>query len=101
MEEWQNWFLGSEKRLTPGVFKRDCLTVGAEELEKKIGVEIFLNTIKNGRNVVGYEIQIADNRPPTTADIYRQEMKEYQATLFDSDWHARELYPSPSQSGQG
>ena len=49
---------------------KDCLTVGAEELEKKSGVEIFLNTIKNGRKVVGYEMQIIDNRPPITADIY-------------------------------
>ncbi|MFV8191360.1 replication initiation protein, partial [Streptococcus pluranimalium] len=83
LDEWQDWFLGSEKRIPPAIFKRNCLTVGAEELEKKLGVEIFLNTIKNGRKVVGYEMQIIDNRPPTTADIYRQEMKEYQATLFD------------------
>lgn len=77
LEEWQDWFLGSEKRMNPAIFKRNCLTVGAEELEKKIGVEIFLNTVKNGRKVVGYEMQIMDNRPTTSAEIYRKEIEAY------------------------
>lgn len=62
VDEWQNWFLGEERRLTPGIFKRDVITVGALELEAKLGVEIFLNTLKDGRKVVGYEMQITDNR---------------------------------------
>lgn len=83
LDEWQDWFLGSEKRIPPAIFKRNCLTVGAEELEKKIGVEIFLNTIKNGRKVVGYEMQIIDNRQPTTAEIYKKEFAEYQTSIDD------------------
>lgn len=78
LEEWQGWFLGEERRLTPGVFKRDCLTVGAEELEKKIGVEIFLNTVKNGRKVVGYEMQIMDKRQTGTMNL-----DEYQSSIYD------------------
>lgn len=83
LSEWQDWFLGSEKRWEPARFSRDCIRKGAEELEEKLGVDIYLQTLKNGRKVVGYEMQIIDNRPPTTADIYRQETKEYQATLLD------------------
>lgn len=62
VEEWQEWFLGSEKRMAPAIFKRNVLTVGAEELENKIGVDIILNTIKDGRKVVGYEMRIIDNK---------------------------------------
>ena len=36
LDEWQDWFLGTEKRLTPAVFARDCLKVGAEEIETKL-----------------------------------------------------------------
>ena len=49
LDDWRDWFLGTEKRLTPAVFARDCLKVGAEELEKKLGVDVFLDVNKNGR----------------------------------------------------
>lgn len=83
LNEWQDWFLGSEKRWEPARFRQKVLEVGGVELEEKIGVEIFLNTIKNGRKVVGYEMQIIDNRPVTTAEIYAKEMKEYQMSIDD------------------
>lgn len=60
VDEWQDWLLGEARRMTPGIFKRNAITVGALELEAKLGVEIFLNTLKNGRKVVGYEMQITD-----------------------------------------
>ena len=72
LEEWQDWFLGEERRMPPAIFARNCLKVGAEELEKKLGVDIYLNVVKNGRKVVGYEMQITDNRQPTTAEIIKQ-----------------------------
>ena len=84
LDEWQDWLLGTEKRMTPAVFARDCLKVGAEELEKKIGVDIYLNVVKNGRKVVGYEMQITDNRQPTTAEVIQQAEKDsYQTDIYD------------------
>ena len=75
LDDWQDWFLGTEKRLTPAVFARDCLKVGAEELEKKLGVDVFLDVNKNGRKVIGYEMQITDNRQPTTAEVIKKQKK--------------------------
>ena len=45
LKEWQDWFWEQRKdgRL---LFCRDCLKVGAEELEKKLGVDIYLNVVK-------------------------------------------------------
>ena len=84
LEEWQDWFLGTEKRWTPAVFARDCLKVGAEELEKKLGVDIYLNVVKNGRKVIGYEMQITDNRQPTTAEVIQQAKEDsYQTDVYD------------------
>lgn len=72
LDEWQDWFLGSEKRMPPAIFARNCLKVGAEELETKLGIDVYLNVVKNGRKVIGYEMQITDNRQPTTAEIINQ-----------------------------
>lgn len=60
LEEWQEWFLGTEKKWEPARFSRDCLQKASEELEEKLGVDVFLETLKNGRKVIGYEMQIID-----------------------------------------
>lgn len=84
LEEWQDWFLGTERRWTPAVFARDCLKVGAEELEKKLGVDIYLNVVKNGRKVIGYEMQITDNRQVPTAEVIKQaEERSRQTDIYD------------------
>ena len=85
LDEWQDWFLGTEKRMAPAIFVRNCLKVGAEEIEKKLeGVDIYLNVVKNGRKVVGYEMQITDNRQPTTAEVIQQaEENSYQTDIYD------------------
>lgn len=84
LDEWQDWFLGKEKRMAPAVFARDCLKVGAEELESKLNVDICLTVVKNGRKVVGYEMQITDNRQPTTAEVIQQAEKDsYQTDIYD------------------
>ena len=84
LEEWQDWFLGTERRWTPAVFARDCLKVGAEELEKKLGVDIYLNVVKNGRKVIGYEMQITDNRQPTTAEVIQHATENsHQTDIYD------------------
>ena len=68
----EDWFLGEERRMPPAIFARNCLKVGAEELETKLGIDVLLNVVKNGRKVIGYEMQITDNRQPTTAEIINQ-----------------------------
>lgn len=89
LDEWQDWFLGTEKRMPPAIFVRNCLKVGAEELESKLGVDdksvdICLNVVKNGRKVVGYEMTITDNRQPTTAEVIQQaEQDSYQTDIYD------------------
>ncbi|HFI0401780.1 TPA: replication initiation protein [Streptococcus suis] len=93
-EDWQNWFLGDKKRMTAGVFKRDILTKAIQELEKKMPVQIQLKTIKKGRNVVGYELQIFDLKKPGTVDLYKAfdkhdqgkitfEEMQMQTTIYD------------------
>ena len=85
LDEWQDWFLGTEKRLTPAVFARDCLKVGAEEIETKLKkVDICLTVVKNGRKVVGYEMTITDNRQPTTAEVIQEaEKNSHQTDIYD------------------
>ncbi|HFI0502048.1 TPA: replication initiation protein [Streptococcus suis] len=83
LEEWQEWFLGSAKRLPAGVFKRDVLTRASEELEKKLNCEITLKTAKKGRVVIGYEMEIEDKRivrPVIDAPI---DKGEYQSNIYD------------------
>jgi plasmid replication initiation protein len=62
LEEWQEWFLGKDKTLESARFRRDCLTTGIKEIEDKMNADVFLETIKKGRKVVGYEMIITDNR---------------------------------------
>lgn len=79
IDEWQDWFLGEGRRMTPGIFKRNVLIVGALELEAKLGIDIFLNTLKNGRKVVGYEMEIIDRRQSVSSRY----IDEYQTTIDD------------------
>ena len=84
LDDWQDWFLGEERRMPPAIFARNCLKVGAEELEKKLGVDVYLNVVKNGRKVIGYEMQITDNRQPTTAEVLQQAKEDsYQTDIYD------------------
>ncbi|MGQ7394048.1 replication initiation protein [Streptococcus suis] len=62
LEEWQEWFLGKDRRLTAGRFKEKILSRAAEELESKFDLTLTLTTEKKGRVVVGYELEIVDNK---------------------------------------
>lgn len=44
----------------------------AEELETKFNIEIVLDVKKNKRNVIGYEMEIIDNRKQGKIDFYTQ-----------------------------
>ena len=75
LDEWQEWFLGEEKRLTAGKFMQNVIKRAAEELEDKFNIEIVLDTKKNKRNVIGYEMEIIDKRQPNMA-YFEQQQKE-------------------------
>ena len=78
LDDWQ------ERRMPPAIFARNCLKVGAEELEKKLGVDVYLNVVKNGRKVIGYEMQITDNRQPTTAEVIQHATENsHQTYIYD------------------
>ena len=58
--------------------------VACNELEEKLKVSISLNTIKRGRKVIGYEMQLVDNRQVTTAELIKQaEKNSYQTDIYD------------------
>lgn len=46
----------------------------AEELEDKFNIEIVLDTKKNKRNVIGYEMEIIDKRQPNMAYFEQQQI---------------------------
>lgn len=62
IDEWQEWFLGKERRLSAGIFKRDVLAKAVKEIELKFPVQVSLKTLKKGRTIVGYEMEILDIR---------------------------------------
>ncbi|MGX7776074.1 hypothetical protein ACVV62_02950 [Streptococcus pluranimalium] len=63
--------------MSAGIFKRDVLTRGANELEAKFpNVNIELTTHKKGCSVVGYEMVITDNSTETLLEFYRRIDKE-------------------------
>lgn len=73
LEEWQSWFLGSDKDGEPkkwsaGRFRQRVLGVSINELGKLYPKTIFyLTTRKNGRKVTGYQLDITPVK--TTLDI--------------------------------
>lgn len=62
LEEWESWFSGNGERWEAGRFKARVLKVAINELETKTDALFNLNTIKNGRTVVGYELTINTNK---------------------------------------
>ncbi|WP_341932497.1 replication initiation protein [Streptococcus pluranimalium] len=62
LDNWQDWFLGEEKRMTAGKFMQNIIKRAAEELEAKFDVEIILETKKDRVKVIGYQMEIIDNR---------------------------------------
>lgn len=81
LDEWQNWFLGEEKRLTAGRFMQNVITRAVEEVEEKFLVQIIVDVVKRGRNVVGYEMEIIDKRKETPNRIIGENV--YQTNIYD------------------
>ena len=79
LENWQDWLLGKDKRLRPARFRRDCLQLGVDELEKKLDIDILLKVIKDGRRVIGYEMEITDNKR-TTQEVPSRNNSNFEET---------------------
>lgn len=62
ISQWESWFLGTEKRLPAGTFHNNVLNRAVKELESKLTLDVVVTTLKRGRKVVGYEIQITDTK---------------------------------------
>lgn len=64
LEDWESWFIGSDENGKPkhwpvSRFKQKALNVALKELGKLYPKTIFtLTTIKNGRKVTGYRLDI-------------------------------------------
>ncbi|EFV96316.1 initiator RepB protein [Streptococcus agalactiae ATCC 13813] len=52
IEEWQSWFLGKERYISAGEFKRSVLEKAIKELERKINTSITLTTKKRGEKLL-------------------------------------------------
>lgn len=60
MEEWQEWLLGKEKRLSASRFYSNVMKRACEELEKKLNAQCDLTSLKRGRKIIGYKLEITD-----------------------------------------
>lgn len=59
LKDWENWFLGN-KHVSAGIFKRDVLKKSVEELSKLYPqTNLILTTKKDGRKVIGYQLDIS------------------------------------------
>lgn len=60
MEEWQEWFLGKDKRVSASRFYSNVLKRACKEVEKKLNAQCDLTSLRKGRKIVGYKLEITD-----------------------------------------
>lgn len=83
LDDWQDWFLGKREECPCNLCKELSESWGRRAREK-LGVDVYLNVVKNGRKVIGYEMQITDNRQVPTAEIIKQaEERSRQTDIYD------------------
>ncbi|WP_105242505.1 replication initiation protein [Streptococcus suis] len=75
LDEWQDWFIGKGNRWTASRFKQKAIIPAVEEIESKLNATVVLHVVKDGRTVVGYEMEIIDKRQPNMA-YFEQQQKE-------------------------
>lgn len=62
-DDWQEWCLGENRKMTPGHFYSNVLVRGTDELEKQFEhLKFSIRTQKKGRKVVGYEMTVEDTK---------------------------------------
>lgn len=67
MEDWQGWFLGSDRRWPTSRFMQKTINVAIDELYQKFGFVFTVTSLKEKRTVVGYIIEI--NKPENNRKI--------------------------------
>ncbi|MCK8625214.1 replication initiation protein [Apilactobacillus sp. M161] len=60
LEDFENWFIGLDKKWTPNRFKNKVLKVAINELECRNAFCFEVKTLKYGRKVIGYEIIVSN-----------------------------------------
>ncbi|KAF0382651.1 MULTISPECIES: replication initiation protein [Lactobacillaceae] len=60
VSEWQSWFLGTDKKVSNSRFYTSILNRAMEELELKLNIDCFLTSLKSGRKIVSYRLEILD-----------------------------------------
>lgn len=61
VSEWQEWFLGKDKQVPNGRFYTSILKRAMTELEEKLNAECTLTSLKKGRKIVAYRMEIVDS----------------------------------------
>lgn len=62
LAEWQTWTLGANKKWNSGRFRQNALLPGVYELGKLYDVTITIANLKSGRKIIGYQVEIINNR---------------------------------------
>lgn len=62
VDEWQDWFIGKDKRWTSGRFTDKVLNTAMNELIDKFNCDINLEKIMDGRKIVAWEMTIIRNQ---------------------------------------
>lgn len=57
-EDWQGWFLGSDRRWPSNRFNQKVLNVAMDEINQKMGAWFVLEKLKRGRSIEGYVMTI-------------------------------------------
>lgn len=60
LTEWEEWFLGKDKKMSSGRFFADVLQRAGDELEQKLAVSISFTKLTRGRKTAGFEITFTD-----------------------------------------
>lgn len=59
-DDWQGWFLGADTRYPAGKFYSNILKRAIEEIEEKLQADCSLTSVRKGRKIVSYRLEILD-----------------------------------------
>lgn len=60
IDDWQNWFLGTDTRYPTGVFYSNILKRAIKEIEEKLQAYCSLTSIRKGHKIISYRLEITD-----------------------------------------
>ena len=84
VEEWQDWFIGKEKRWATGRFTDKVLHTAMDEIIDKLHCDINLERIMDGRKILAWEMTIIrKGATPSWKKISNQDVGEQTALDLD------------------